>query len=198
MSSATVGSHPAEQGLIQALSIFITIVGTATSFMILVTGAYNVSDGAGRMIVENLPGIEYGILYTQEAINRSLGGFGNMFVAIFVFLFAFTSLMTFCYMAESNMSYIFPNSKSERLMMHILFLVFTFFGVVNAGEMIWTWGDLGVGMMVWLNVIAILLLSNQGVKILRDYEDQKRCGLDPVFDPALLGIRNDDGIWNER
>ncbi|RRD63219.1 alanine/glycine:cation symporter family protein [Fretibacterium sp. OH1220_COT-178] len=200
VSSAAVGSHPAKQGLIQALSIFITtiVVGTATSFMILVTGAYNVSDGAGGMIVENLPGIEYGILYTQEAINRSLGGFGNVFVAVSVFLFAFTSLMAFCYMAESNMSYIFPNSKAGRFVTRILFLIFTFFGVVNTGEMIWTWGDLGVGMMVWLNVIAILLLSNQGVKILRDYEDQKRRGLDPVFDPALLGIRNDDGIWNER
>lgn len=197
ISSAAEGTHPAKQGLIQALSIFITtiVVGSATSFMILATGAYNVLGHNEELIVNNLPGVQYGIFYTQEAINRSFGGFGNNFVAASVFLFAFTSLMAFYYMAESNISYIFRGNRLCKFITKILFLASTYFGVVNTGSMIWTWGDLGVGMMVWLNVIAILLLTNKGMIILKDYENQRRQGLNPRFNPAILGIKDTTGIW---
>lgn len=199
VAAAAEGTHPAKQGLIQSLSIFITtiVIGSATAFMILLTGAYNVMDASGNFIVNNLPGVEYGILYTQEAINQSLpGGIGNAFVAISVLLFAFTSLMAFYYMAESNMSYIMPGSKAAKNFTRVVFLAATFYGVVNTGEMIWTCGDLGVGLMFWLNIIAILILSKQAVVILKDYEKQKKLGIDPVFDPAILGIDDKENIWN--
>jgi AGCS family alanine or glycine:cation symporter len=51
-------------------------------------------------------------------------------------------------------------------------------------------------MMAWLNVIAILLLTKPGVATLRDYEEQKKMGLDPVFIPERCGIK-DAEMWNE-
>ena len=197
ISAAAVGSHPAKQGLLASLSIFITtiVIGSATALMILLTGAYNVADGAGGYLVEHLPGVEYGIRYTQEAIDRSLGGFGDLFVAISVFFFAFMALTALCYMAESNVNYLFPNSRIAKIIMRVVFLAGTYLGVKNTGAMIWTWGDLGIGMMVWLNVIALLLLFRQGAALLTDFEFQLRQGIDPIFDPALFHIKDEQQIW---
>jgi alanine or glycine:cation symporter, AGCS family len=58
----------------------------------------------------------------------------------------------------------------------------------------WGLGDLGVGLMAWLNIIAILILQKPALVALRDYEAQKRLGVDPTFDPDKLGIRNAD-LW---
>ena len=64
------------------------------------------------------------------------------------------------------------------------------FGAYHNAAMAWTLGDIGVGLMAWLNVIAILILQKPALIALRDYERQKKLGLDPVFDPEALGIRN--------
>ena len=63
--------------------------------------------------------------------------------------------------------------------------------------MAWTLGDIGVGLMAWLNIVAILILQKPALVALRDYEQQKRQGIDPVFDPDALGIRNAD-LWRRR
>lgn len=199
VSAAAECSHPAKQGLIQAFSIYVDtlLVCSATAFMILMTGAYNVTNGVNGFIVENIPGVEMGIEFTQAAVDKVLSGFGSGFVAISVFLFAFTSLMAYYYQAESNMSYMFPGSKKAKLFFRLLFIASTFYGVLNTGELIWSFGDLGVGLMAWLNIIAILILSKQALALLRDYEEQKSKGLDPMFDPSLLGIKDEADIWEK-
>lgn len=199
VASAAEASHPAKQGLVQAFSVYIDtlLVCTATALMVLLTDSYNVlGETGGAAIVEHLPGVEYGVLYTQAAVDTLFSGFGARFIAIAVFLFAFTSLMSYYYQAESNMSYLFPGKKNATLFLRILFLASTFYGIINSSQLIWTFGDLGVGMMAWLNIIAILLLSGKGIMLLKDYEEQKRQGLDPVFNPALLGIK--DSIWEAK
>jgi AGCS family alanine or glycine:cation symporter len=199
VSAAAECSHPAKQGLVQAFSIYIDtlLVCSATAFMILMTGAYNVTDGANGFVVENIPGVEMGIEFTQVAVDKVLSGFGSGFVAISVFLFAFTSLMSYYYQAESNMSYMFPGSRKAKLFLRLLFITSTFYGVLNTGELIWTFGDLGVGLMAWLNIIAILILSKQAITLLHDYEKQKSKGLDPMFNPILLGIKDEENIWGK-
>ncbi|HBD63443.1 MAG TPA: sodium:alanine symporter [Clostridiales bacterium] len=199
VSAAAECTHPAKQGLIQAFSVYVDtlLVCSATAFMVLLTGAYNVSDGAGGFIVENVPAVPFGVKYTQVAVDGAFSGFGAPFIAISVFLFAFTSLMAYYYQAESNMSYMFPGSKNAKLAMRCIFIVSTFSGVVNTGELIWTCGDLGVGLMAWLNIIAILILSNKGIKLLVDYEEQKAKGIDPVFDPDKFSIEDKANVWRK-
>jgi AGCS family alanine or glycine:cation symporter len=60
---------------------------------------------------------------------------------------------------------------------------------VEAGAA-WTLGDIGVGIMAWLNIIAILILQKPALRALKDYHRQKKEGKDPVFDPQSLGIKN--------
>jgi AGCS family alanine or glycine:cation symporter len=56
--------------------------------------------------------------------------------------------------------------------------------------MMWALGDIGVGLMAWLNLIAILALSGTAIKILKDYERQIKNGEPLIFNPKKLGIEN--------
>jgi len=202
-AAAAEVSHPAKQGLVQAASVYIDtlLVCSATAFMILFTGMYNTytDDKMTDTIVENVPGVEPGAGYTQAAVDQVLPGFGSGFVAIALFFFAFTTIMAYYYIAETNVAYIMNNRKSKipLLLLKVFILAATYYGAVKKTDLAWALGDLGLGIMVWLNVIAIIILVKPALITLKDYERQKKQGLDPVFDPEALGIKNAD-FWEQR
>ena len=199
-AAAAETSHPAKQGLVQAFSIYVDtiIICTASAFMILITNSYNVYDG-DAVIIENLPGIEEGAGYAITAVNTLFGNLGGMVVAIALSLFAFTSLIAGYYSGEANAVYVFKDEKLRRMavfLIRLLTMAATFYGTQVAGSIAWSLTDLGYGSMAWMNLVAVLLLTKIGVKVLQDYTNQKKQGLDPVFDPDKLGIKN-AGLWNE-
>ncbi|MCD8249644.1 MAG: alanine:cation symporter family protein [Lachnospiraceae bacterium] len=198
VSAAAECSHPAKQGLIQALSVYIDmiVVCTATAMIILITNNYTVVDGAGNAIVNNTSS-EYGILWAQDAVAANFGSWGSKLLAIMVALFVFTSLMGYFYQAESNMKFLFNGKKAGSYLMKAIFLVAVFSGVVVDGQTIWGMADLGVGLMAWVNIIVILIMSKQVKAILTDYEEQSRAGYDPMFDPAKFGIEDKTGAWSK-
>lgn len=192
-AAAAEVSHPAKQGLVQAFSVYVDtlFVCTATAFMILFTGQYNVVNPEGGFIVENLPGVAFGPEYTQQAVNTYFPSLGSGFVAISLLLFAFTTIMAYYYIAETNLSYL--NAKGNTWMLwalRALILAATFYGSVKTAESAWMLGDIGVGVMAWLNIVAIILLRKPAMRALKDYQTQRKAGLDPVFDPKKLGIDN--------
>ena len=198
-AAAAEVSHPAKQGLVQAFSVYVDtlFVCSATAFMIIITGMYNVSDGAGGFLVENIPGVETGPAFTQMAVNTLIPGFGQAFVAVALFFFAFTTLLAYYYYAETNVAYLFKGSKNHKLyflLTKLGLLAMTYYGSIRTASLAWGLGDIGVGLMAWLNLIAIVMLTKTGVSTLRDYEAQKKQGLDPIFVPEDLGIKNAD-IW---
>ncbi|WP_432662162.1 alanine/glycine:cation symporter family protein [Wukongibacter baidiensis] len=190
-------SHPAKQGLVQAFSVYIDtlFVCSATAFMILMSGAYNVHQGDG-FIVENLPGVEAGPVFTIKAVESVFSGFGSAFIAIALFFFAFTTLIAASYFGETNVAYLFRKRdiKLPVAIFRIGFIATTLVGALRTADLAWALGDLGFGLMAWLNLGAIFLLSKIAFKVLKDYEDQKAQGLDPVFDPDKIGIKNAD-LW---
>jgi alanine or glycine:cation symporter, AGCS family len=200
-AAAAEVSHPAKQGLVQAFSVYIDtlFVCSATAFMILFTGMFNtVGEDGKTMIFNGLPGVEAGPAFTQAAVDSALPGFGAGFVAVSLFFFAFTTIMAYYYIAETNMAYLMRN-KDGRFMTFILKIVLlgaTFYGAVNAADLAWALGDVGLGLMVWLNLIAILILAKPALIALKDYEAQKKQGLDPVFNSKKLGIKNAE-YWEE-
>ena len=201
-AAAAEVSHPAKQGLVQAFSVYVDtlLVCSATAFMILSTGAYNVIRPDKIAIVENLPGVVVGPGFAQHAVESVLPGYGAGFVAMALFFFAFTTLLAYYYMAETNIAYI--NRKVHRpwmvFVLRIALLAAVTFGAVRTADMAWTLGDIGVGMMAWLNIVAILILQKPALAALRDYESQKKAGIaEPEFDPEALGIRN-AGFWVRR
>jgi AGCS family alanine or glycine:cation symporter len=95
--------------------------------------------------------------------------------------------------------YLFGKGRMEQVLiwvLRILLIAAVYYGSINKASMIWSLGDIGVGTMAWINIIAILLLSRMAFKALRSYEKQKKEGKDPEFDPDELNIKNAD-IWKK-
>lgn len=201
-ASAAEVSHPAKQGFVQAFSVYIDtlLVCSATAFMILSTGMYNVqSADEASLIVEALPGVEVGAGFTQHAVESVLPGYGAAFVALALLFFAFTTILAYYYMAETNIAYI--NRKAHKpwmvFVLRVAILVAVILGTMRSAGAAWTLGDIGVGLMAWLNLVAILILQKPALLALKDYEAQKKAGKDPEFDPDALGIKN-ASFWQQR
>ncbi|MDD3280898.1 MAG: alanine:cation symporter family protein, partial [Bacteroidales bacterium] len=200
VAAAAKVSHPVKQGLVQAFSVYIDtlLVCTATALIILSTGMYNVFYGNGALLVENAPllGNNY-VHFTQTAINSDFPHFGNDFVSIALLFFVFTTLMAYYYYAETSVSYLFEKNKNRNVfiwLLRILIVIAVFFGAVKETNLAWKLGDIGVGLMAWINLAAIFLLFPKAIRSLKDYEKQKKEGKEPVFDPEKLNISNAD-LW---
>jgi AGCS family alanine or glycine:cation symporter len=199
-AAASEVEHPAQQGLVQSFSVYVDtlFVCSATAFMILITQQYYVTniDGAvsggllGPDVVIASPA------FTQFALESVMGGFGKVFVAIALFFFAFTTLLAYYYIAETNVAYIRRTVHIPHMLkaLKIVTLASVFYGTIREANLAWAMGDLGVGLMAWLNIIGILILFVMGrpaLRALRDYEAQKAAGVEKyTFDPQKLGIRN--------
>ncbi|WP_228887423.1 alanine/glycine:cation symporter family protein [Stenotrophomonas rhizophila] len=204
-AAAAEVSHPVKQGLVQSFSIYIDtlVVCSATAFLILSTGAYNVHDPspavageAARMIVANVPALEAGPSFVQHAVESVLPGFGSSFIALAILPFAFTTILALYYIAETNLVYLRRSRRSPRLLLafRLAFLGGVTYSALNTATVAWSLGDIGVGMMAWLNIIALILLHRPALAALRDYDGARARGLDPCFDPERIGIHNAP-IW---
>lgn len=218
-AAAAEVSHPANQGLVQAFSVYIDtlFVCSATAFIILSTGMYNVKGTGDELVINN--GVYYvqdgvrhvdgSAIYAQAGLDKALSnrdefdpdfkGVGSYTVAVALFFFAFTTLMAYYYIAETNVAYLTKKRGGPLLMLllKVGILASVFVGCVKTAKLAWDLGDLGVGLMAWLNIIAIIILQKPALKALRDYEQQRKTSVDPVFDPEKLGIENAD-FWVKR
>lgn len=71
-----------------------------------------------------------------------------------------------------------------------------FLGSLRSAEFAWNLADVGLGLYTWINLIALVLLSKQANAVVRDYDRQRKAGLDPVFDPEEIGITNAP-VWKD-
>lgn len=205
--------HPAQQGLVQAFSVYVDtlLVCSATAFMILTMGTYNIQNETTKeFIVQNVdPSIaEIGTpAFTQMALETTFGSFGNHFIAVAIFFFAFTTILAYYYIAEVNAVYLMRRMKASTQKLGIWIpkisvLLVVAYGSLNSAGYIWNVGDIGVGMTAWLNIVGILLmfafLTKPTLNALRDYEEQKKAGVtNYTFDPVKLGIKGAT-FWEDR
>ena len=193
-AAAAENAHPAQQGFVQAFSVYVDtlVVCSATAFMILITGRYNVYGADNAPLVEHLPGVEEGPAFAQHAVESVLPGFGQSFVALALLFFAFTTIVAYYYMAETNVSYMNRHVHNRYMIgaLRLLVLLAVGYGTLRTASAAWTLGDIGVGLMAWFNLVAILLVQKPALLALRDYERQRRAGTAVRFDPEALGIRN--------
>ncbi len=206
-AAAAEVDHPAQQGLVQAFSVYIDtlFVCSATAFMILITGAYNVHGGDGVFLVQNLAAdiAANSPAFTQYALDQVAPGVGKPFVAVALFFFAFTTLLAYYYIAETNIAYIHRTIKIPGMMfvLKISLMASVFYGAVKTANLAWGLGDIGVGLMAWLNIIGIIIIffmSKPAIKALKDYERQRKAGVSKyTFDPQALGIKNAD-FWESK
>ena len=164
-------SHPVKQGLIQALGVFTDtlVVCSCTAFIILISGLYNTPE---------LNGIQL----TQAALQNEVGQVGPVFVAIAIFLFAFSSIIGNYYYGEANIR--FMTSSRWALFMYRLLSagVVVMFGALASLDTVWTLGDICMAVLTLVNIIAILCLGKYVFRLADDYRRQRKQGIkDPVF-----------------
>ena len=169
-------SHPVKQGLIQALGVFTDtlLVCSCTAFIILISGLYDVPELNG-------------INLTQSALQSEVGATGPIFVAVAIFLFAFSSIICNYYYGEANIRFI----TSSRWVMTIYRIcsagVMVIFGALASFEMVWNIADFSMVFLTTCNLIAIVLLGRYAFRLLDDYRRQKRQGIkEPVFHRSQL------------
>ena len=200
-AAAAEVSHPAKQGLVQAFSVYVDtlLICSATAFMILLTGLYNVEGADGTYLYQGLPGVDVGPAYVQAAFDTVMPGFGSSVLAIALLFFAFTTIVAYYYIAETNVMFI--NRKVHRPwlanLLKMLVLTSVMYGGLKSADLAWALGDVGVGLMAWLNIVAIIILQRPALVALKDYEQQLDAGIDPSFDPEALGIAKAD-FWVDR
>ncbi|MBN8253142.1 alanine:cation symporter family protein [Priestia flexa] len=182
-AAAASVSHPAKQGFIQALAVFndTLIICSCTAFIVLLSGAYAT------------PGLE-GIQLTQVALSTHIGGWAVQFIAIILFMFAFSSLVANYYYGETNIEFLTSNKIWLNLYRFGVILMVLFGSVASLG-VVWGLADLFMALMAITNLIAIVLLGKVAIAVLNDYLSQRKAGKDPVFyKDSVKGLENLD-FW---
>ncbi len=183
-------THPAKQGLVQMLSVFIDtlLICTCTAFMCLSSGLPFASYGSGDEAS-----------YVQNALSGSLGAFGPIFIAVALTIFAFTTLIGNYAYCEGCLKFIFKRDigKMGMLAFRILCTTLVFVGAIATAELVWGFAELAQALMVLVNMPVVLLLSKYSIRCLKDYTKQKKEGKDPHFIAKNIGIEEPLDFWQE-
>ena len=179
-------SHPAKQGLVQMLAVFIDtlLICSATALMCLCSGVEPTTEAAGAP-------------YVQAALQTALGDFGPVFIAVSMALFAFTTLIGNYYYCEGCLRFIFKRIPSHNFMtgFRIVAAIVVMLGAIITMQLAWDTADLFQALMVIINVPVILILSRTAVKVLKDYTTQRKAGKNPEFKSANVGLEGKTEAW---
>lgn len=181
-------SHPAKQGFVQALGVYVDtwFVCTATAFIVLL--------GGESFYGSDMKGLEI----TQHALANEVGSWGIPFLSICILLFAFSSIVGNYYYGESNIQYI-GGGKGALTMYRALCCLIIFLGSVADFSVVWNTGDIFMGIMAVINLYVIIRVGGIAVETYHDYVDQVKQGKNPVFDPKRIKslIGGETLVWND-
>ena len=172
-------SHPVKQGLVQMLSVFIDtlLVCSATAFMGLFSGVPITKEVAGAA-------------YVQNAATAVFGGFGPLLITICMLLFGFSTLIGNLFYVDNCIRFIHKGAPSHGFVntFRIVCVLVVFVGAGMSMAAVWDIADILMAVMCFINIPACFILGNTAVKAMRDYQQQKKDGKNPVFKAASIGI----------
>lgn len=180
-------SHPVKQGLIQALGVFTDtlLVCSCTAFIILISGVYQGADQGG-------------IALTQNALESQIGSVGQIFVAIAILLFAFSSIIGNYYYGEANILFMTKRRWAVQVFRFLSGGVMVMLGALASLDLVWSFGDVCMALLTLCNLVAIVLLGKYAFFLLKDYRSQKKKGIkNPEFKRSQLPqIASDIDAWD--
>lgn len=180
-------SHPAKQGLVQVLSVFIDtiLVCSATAFMCMCSGIEPTAELSGAP-------------YVQTALSETLGIFGPIFITVAMMLFAFTTLLGNLYYVDKCLIFILKRVPDKKFMTvyHIIASLVIFVGAGLSADLLWNIADITMGGMTIINIPVIFILSKYAFAALKDYEKQKKAGKQPTFKAESIGLPHKTDYWS--
>ena len=185
-SASALVSHPVKQGFVQTLSVFIDtiVVCSATAFMCMCSGVE---------ATENISGAQY----VQASLQATLGGFGPIFIAVAMVLFAFTTLIGNLFYVDKAIIHIFKK-EPNKIVKIIYYVLFSGVILVGAGlntPVLWDVSDIFMGLMAMINIPVIIILGRYALRAIGDYIRQKKQGLDPTFLASNIGLPHKVDYW---
>ncbi|CAI8723379.1 MULTISPECIES: sodium:alanine symporter family protein [Pseudomonas] len=166
--------HPAAQGVVQAFSVFLDtfVICTCTALLILLSGFYT-------------PGFEGdGIALTQNSLAAVVGDWGRIFVSVALSLFVFTCILYNYYLGETSLQF-FTRNRLVLLAYRGLVLLLILWGSVQNLSTVFAFADITMTCLAFVNLVALALLFKVGLRVMRDYDEQRRAGIaQPVFDAS--------------
>ncbi|MBQ9083444.1 MAG: alanine:cation symporter family protein [Clostridia bacterium] len=181
-------AHPAKQGLVQVLSVFIDtlLVCTATAFMCMTSGVTPPTDS------------DLAAAYVQDALSASLGNLGPVFVTVAMILFAFTTLLGNLFYVDKTINYLLGKEPSKffRNICYVIASVVIFIGAGLSADLLWGIADVLMGGMTLINMPVILYLGKYAIRALKNYEAQIKSGEDVSFRAKDIGLPHKTDYWN--
>lgn len=167
--------HPVNQGIVQMLSVFIdtAIICSCTAFIIIMSDVY-VVDGANAVD---------GVVMTQAALQDHVGTWGRGFVSVALMLFAFSSILYNYYLGENSLNYFSEENRTLFNGFRVVILALTLWGSMQDLTTVFAFADLTMALVALANITALVILVPVGMRVMRDYEQQRRAGRTPVFNP---------------
>ncbi len=185
-SASADTTHPAKQGLVQVLSVFIDtiLVCSATAFMCMSSGIEPTAEISGAP-------------YVQLSLRATLGEFGPIFITVSMVLFAFTTLIGNLFYVNQAFSHILGKvpSKAFNTVYYIIACAVILIGAGLSADMLWNIADFTMGLMTLINIPVIIILSGKAFRALADYKKQRKAGKSPTFRARDIGITEDLDYW---
>ncbi|HFL2185935.1 TPA: alanine/glycine:cation symporter family protein [Pseudomonas putida] len=179
--------HPVSQGVVQAFSVFFDtfIICTCTALLILLSGFYT-AGFAGD-----------GIVLTQNSLAAVVGDWGRIFISVALALFVFTSILYNYYLGENNLRFILGKNRKALLSYRALVLALILWGSVQDLSTVFAFADITMTLSALVNLIALVLLCRVGLRLLADYDAQRKAGVaEPVLTAcAFQDLNIDRTIW---
>lgn len=182
--------HPISQGITQSFSVFIDtiLICSCTAFVILMSDVYQ-------------PGADIdGVVLTQNALVSHLGDWTQYFLTFAVLLFAFSSIIYNYYLGENALSFMTP-SPQVLLGFKFVLMGIVFLGAVAPGATsVFFFSDPLMGVLALVNLLALMMLFPTLRRVLRDFDDQRKAGVDrPVFNPEQFpDLDLDHSAWHHK
>lgn len=181
--------HPASQGVVQAFSVFLDtfVICTCTALLILLSGFYT-------------PGFEGdGITLTQNSLAAVVGDWGRIFVSVALSLFVFTCITYNYYLGENALQFIVGRSRSALIAFRVLVLGLILWGSMQNLGTVFAFADITMTCLAFVNLVALAMLIKTGLRVMRDYDEQRRAGIErPVFDASKFAdLDIDHDAWRD-
>ena len=189
-AAASWPPHPASQGIVQMIGVFVDtiIICTASAMIVLLAGPVD------------LPANTDGVQLVQQALINLTGGWGADFVAFIIVLFAFSSIVVNYIYAENNLIFLHPDARKSRWLLRGGVVLMVLLGSLLSLPVVWQLADIVMALMAITNLTAILLLSPVINVIARDYLRQRKLGVQPVFDVSRypeIAAQLAPGAWDD-
>ena len=185
-SASAEVSHPAKQGLVQVLSVFIDtiLVCSATAFMCMSSGIEPSAEISGAP-------------YVQQALQSTLGDFGPIFITIAMILFAFTTLLGNLFYVDKSIAYLLGKvpGKAFKTVYYIIASLLILLGCVLSADLLWNLADVFMGGMTLINMPVIIISGKYAIRALNDYTKQRKLGKEPKFRAKDIGIEDKLDYW---